>query len=89
MKTFKDLEFKKHPSSFGFDKQAVLNFDNNYGVSVITGSSAYTSHDKPFEVAIMYNEELCYSTHITDDVLGYQSADDVNRILFEVQNLKE
>lgn len=88
MKMFKDLEFKAHRASYGFDTQARLDFSNGYGVSVITGSSAYTSNSAPYEVAIMYKGSLTYNTDITDDVLGHQSEEDVTDVMKRVQELK-
>ena len=89
MKTFKDLQFEKHPSAFGFSTQATMNFKNNYGVSVITGSSAYTSDSEPYEIAILYKDELTYNTYITNDVLCYQTEDMVTKVMKQVQELKE
>ena len=37
MKTFKDLEFEKHPFAiFGRIQRRAINFENGYGISVIT-----------------------------------------------------
>jgi hypothetical protein len=81
MKTFKDLEFKKHPSYGigGFRTQAEMKFDNNYGVSVITGG--YGNESKPYEVAVLYRGGLCYTTHLT--------ASEVTKIMEQVQELNE
>lgn len=89
MKTFKDLQFEKHPAYIGFITQAKMNFKNNYGVSVITGNSSYTSISEPYEVAILYKDELTYNTYITNDVLGYQTEDMVTKVMKQVQELKE
>lgn len=40
MKTFSDLDFKTHPSTPHFKTQARLDFNNGYGVSVITADAA-------------------------------------------------
>ena len=88
MKTFTDLKFETHPNeSSGFDTQAKLNFDNKYGVSVVTGDSAYTDDSEPYEVAIMHNGSITYGTDLTDDVLGYQTESDVTEIMAKVQKL--
>jgi len=89
MKNFKDLVFKNHPAAPHFSTQAEMKFDNNYGVSVITGQGAYTSESSPYEIAITYKGELCYSTDITDDVIGYQNEGDVSDVMKRVQELKE
>ena len=86
MKTFKDLDFKKHVN-FPNGTMAQLNFDNKYGVSVITGDGAYQSEGN-YEVAVLYDDSLCYSTDITDDVLSYQSVEDINNIMENLQYRK-
>jgi len=86
METFQDLVFKQHPNSPCFDKQATIKFDNGYGISVITGRHAYCG-DGTYEVAIMRNDDLCYDTDITDDVLGHQSPSDIDTLLVKVKAL--
>lgn len=89
MKTFKDLEFKKHSVQPMFDKQAEITFDNNYGVSVICGQSAYTRDSEPYELAVLYKGSLTYNTHITDDVVGYQTEEGVSALMKMVQELED
>jgi len=87
MKEFKDLEFEVHPEGLG--TQAVMKFNNRYGVSVITGRMFYTNKSNPFEVAVLKDGTLTYNTHIASDVLGYQTEEDVTRIMKQVQELKD
>lgn len=87
MKTFKDLEFIAHPAAPYFDKQAKLDFENGYGVSVICGDGAYTSATSPYEVAIIKDGVLCYDTPITNNVLGYNTESEVTEIMKKVQEL--
>jgi len=84
-KRFKDLEFKPH--YLGNGKQASVNFDNGYGVSVVMFDSSYGYSDGLWELAVLKNDKLCYSTHITDDVLGWLSEDKVSEVMIEVQKL--
>ena len=84
---FSELEFKQHPSGIGWDKQARVDFKNGYGVSVVTGSSAYTSDSAPYELAVLKGGNLCYDTPITDDVIGYLTDSDVEKHLKEIENL--
>ena len=86
MKTFEDLEFKKH-EVLGFGFQAEITFENGYGVSVINGDYAYSSQDKPYEIAIKKDGSICYDTYITNDVIGYQTKDDVTKVMAQVQNI--
>ena len=85
MKTFKDLEF--HPHSVGLGQQARMNFDNNYGVSVIIGDMYYSNGVDTYELAVIYENDITYNTDITDDVLGCLSEDEVTEVMIKVQNL--
>lgn len=85
MKKFEDLIFKPHPH-FNGGKHAIMDFENGYGVSVINGDGSYTSGDT-WEIGIRKNGKLCYTTGITDDVLGYQTSDQVTEIMERVQSL--
>ena len=87
MKTFKDLEFKEHNVQPMFATQARIMFGNGYGVSVITGDSAYSSESKPYEVAVLDGNGITYETSVSDDVLGHQSEADVTDIMRKVQEL--
>ena len=87
MKHFKDLVFKKHPVPSHFDTQAKMEFDNGYGISVINGSSAYCGKDT-FEVAVLFNGDITYSTAITDDVLTHQTEVDIDNVMIKIQKLK-
>ncbi len=87
MKTFKDLDFKPHSIDDGV--QAVMNFDNNYGVSVIQFSGSYGFYQDLWEVAILYHGSLTYNTYITDDVLGYLTTKGVTKVMKQVQELED
>lgn len=90
MKTFKDLEFKDRQGAVSafFSKYAHLKFDNGYGISVIQGTCAYTDKEHPYEVAVLKDGNLCYDTHITNDVIGYCTEEKVNLIMKQIQELK-
>lgn len=85
MKNFKDLQFKPH--SIGNGLQATMNFDNNYGVSVVKFNGSYGFNNDLWEVAILYKDALTYNTDITDNVLGYQTDQDVTDVMEKVQAL--
>ena len=89
MKTFKCLRFKPYIlKSF----HAIMQFRNGYGISVIGGNeldhcgSFYCNRDT-YEVAVLKNGKVCYDTPIADDVLGWQTPDDVTRIMKQIQEL--
>ena len=85
MKEFKDLEFKD--KDYGDGKRAYLEFPNKYGVSVITGYGSYSDEDSPYELAVILNGGLCYDTHITNDVMGYLTSEEVTEIMKQIQEL--
>lgn len=63
-----------------------INFDNGYGLSIISGEIFYTSEEGPYEVGILHNGELDHTTELTEDVLGHQSKEDVENLLKIVQS---
>jgi hypothetical protein len=82
MLTFKDLKFDP-PDSLGYSR-AFLDFPNGYGLSVVTGPYVYCGPGT-FEVAIFYNDKICYDTPLTSDVLGYQTPEDIDEIIQKVE----
>ena len=85
MKTFKDLKFKPLKGSSGI--HARLDFNNNYGVSVIQEEYSYTNNQEEYELAVMKNGDICYDTPITDNVLRYLSKEEVTKYMIEIQEL--
>lgn len=88
---FEDLEFKPHPIGNGV--QARHDFPNGYGVSVVRFNvgafgGSYGADQGLYEVAIMKDGHLTYETPITDDVLGYQSEENVENVMKQVEQLK-
>jgi len=86
MADFTDLVFTPH-ENFPDATQAAFEFPNGYGISVITGGFAYTSPSSPYEIAVVLHGALCYDTLITDDVLGWQTADDVSKRMAQLEAL--
>jgi hypothetical protein len=88
MITFDDIEFKPH--SVGEGLQGLIFFPNGYGLSIVRfkypGSNigSYTD-DKTWEVAILKGTkdvwEICYDTDMTNDVIGHQTEQDINKII--------
>ncbi len=66
-------------------------FPNGYGVSVVQFPGSYGYEEGLYEVAILKgleeDWEICYDTPITDDVIGYQSMEDVDNLLLQVESL--
>ena len=87
MKEFKDLEFK-NMDSFYEGIQARLVFENGYGASVVRHNFSYGGKDGLYELAVIKDDDICYSTPITTDVEGYLSEDEVSGLLKQIQELK-
>ena len=86
--TIDDLDWIPHPSGLG-GEQARIDFDNGYGLSVLRGGSGtWYTRDGTYEVAVMKDGDVCYSTPITEDVLGYVSAEVVNDVIQRVMELE-
>lgn len=90
---FKELKSNKI-DSWGI--QYIAKFDNGYGASIVQHSFSYGNERGLWELAVtMYSKpdepeeyELCYTTPITDDVIGYLTEAEVNEILEEIKSLK-
>jgi hypothetical protein len=82
-----DITFTQHPT-IPTAKIARVNFNNGYGVSLVTGDDFfYCDDERPYEAAVLKDDELCYDTYLTSDVLGWQTAEDVEELLKKVSEL--
>lgn len=86
MKTFNDLDFQF--MQYGSGIKARINFDNEYGASVIRSPDSYGGDQDLYELAVTKNNVICYDSPITDDVLGYLNKDQVSDYLRQIQELK-
>ncbi len=87
MKQFKDIEFKEHPSTFG-GIIGRIEFENGYGASVVKSPFSYGGGDDLYELGVLGNDgQLCYTTPITDDVIGYLTEADVEELMLKIQQL--
>ena len=87
MKTFKDIIFKTNPMGADFGIVSRTQFDNGYEVSVVKSEHSYGGKDGLYELAIFKDDEICYDTPITNDVLGYLSEKEVTEVLIKIQQL--
>lgn len=83
-----DLVFKPNKRAVG-GSVATYQFPNGYTASVITGSGACGNAEKPYDIAVIHNDMLCYDTPITDDVVGYLTEEEANDILQQIASLPE
>lgn len=71
--------------------QELYRFDNGFGASVVRHMHSYGGPDGFWELAVINWEKdkwkFDYTTHITDDVLGYLTRARVGEILEEIQAL--
>jgi hypothetical protein len=86
---FSDLEFQPRRSGNGV--QAKHFFDNGYGISVVRFKGSYGYEEGLYESAVLKGTEekyeICYDSVITDDVLGYQTEEEVEVLLYEIENI--
>lgn len=91
MKTIKDFtSYIIDINSYNKGMQVLFRFPNNFGISLVCHSFSYGNSNDEFEIAIInYNSEenddwdICYTTELTQDVLGYQSKEDVIDVIQE------
>ena len=63
-------------------------FDNGYGASVVSHSGSYGGNQGLYELAVLDSTgDLCYSTPITEDVIGHLTSDKVIELLERIKSL--
>ena len=69
-------------------RQKIYKFQNGYGASVIKGPYSYGGPDGLWELAVLdQNENLCYTTPITEDVIGKLNDPEVDCLLRQIKKL--
>ena len=70
--------------------QRVYKFDNGYGASVVCSPYSYGGRSGLWELAVLDSDgQLCYSTSITDDVLGWLTEEEANKLLKKIRKLSK
>ena len=65
-------------------------FPNGYGASVVKHDYSNGHEEGLWELAVLGQDgHLCYSTPITDDVIGWLTDEDVQRTLDQIAALKK
>tara|TARA_R100000458_G_C8255339_1_gene231530 strand:+ start:455 stop:727 length:273 start_codon:yes stop_codon:yes gene_type:complete len=83
-------ELKRYSSEaelFDEDEHHVYTFPNHYGASVRKNSMTYGGKEGLYELAVLFDGTITYSTDITDDVIGWLTWDDVQDILKKIRKL--
>ena len=92
MKTFNDLGFKSQTFSTGYHPAIIsrMMFDNGYGISVVQGEHTYGGKKGLYEIAVLDGDgKLCYTSEITDDVIGNLTELEVSDYMIKIQKLKK
>ena len=87
MNKFDLLTFEKIKHQDGV--QAIAEFPNGFGASVIKSDTSHGGKSGLFELAVLDNENgnINSTTDITDDVIGWQDEDDIDRVLTAISKL--
>ena len=80
---FKPTEINEHYGGI----QKTCKFDNGYGASVIRHKGSYGYAQGKWELAVLEGGELCYTSPITEDVIGHLTEDEVELILKQIKEL--
>ena len=67
--------------------QVKVSYPNQYGISCIKSPCSYGEQYDLWEVAILFGDDQCCDTYITNDVCGYATDEDVARIAEMVRDL--
>jgi hypothetical protein len=95
MKTIRDFnQYIVDLNAINHGMGVLFRFDNEYGISLVCHSFSYSNKNDEFEIAVIkFNSkdnndwDIVYDTEVTNDVLGYQSKEEVIEIIQKVINL--
>ena len=87
MNKFDLLTFTKMKHQDGV--QAIAEFPNGFGASIIKSDFNHGGKSGLFELAVLDNDigNINSTTDITDDVIGWQDEDDIDRVLTAISKL--
>ena len=82
---FEMIENAERPGAY----QCVLDYGENYQLSVITGDGAYGGKSGLYEIAVFKDGDFTrlpgiFKDDYDDDVIGYLTESDVNAIMFKM-----
>ena len=66
----------------------IYEFENGYGASVIKHDASYGGKQGLYEIAVLASKgEFCYTTDITDDVIGHATEETIYETLDKIKSL--
>ena len=78
----------KETHDFNGGIQKVYQFPNGYGASVVKHRGSYGYEKGLWELAVLdFDGSLCYTTEITNDVIGHLNDPEVDRLLRRIEQL--
>tara|TARA_X000001036_G_scaffold163833_1_gene155554 strand:+ start:1417 stop:1677 length:261 start_codon:yes stop_codon:yes gene_type:complete len=81
-------KYLKSTHDFNGGIQKVYEFPNGYGASVIKHRGSYGYDKGLWELAVLdFDGSLCYTTEITNDVIGHLNDPEVDRLLRRIEQL--
>lgn len=67
--------------------QKVYKFPNGFGASVIRHMGSYGYQKGFWEVAVLRDNDLCYDSGLTEDVIGHLNDPEVDQLLGQISRL--
>jgi hypothetical protein len=64
-----------------------IQFGNGYGASIVRNSFSYGGRAGLYEVAVLHGGNLCYTTPVTQDVVGFLTKNGVAEVLDQIAAL--
>ena len=79
-----DFKWKEDLGGYVYRAQ----FENGYGISFVKHDGSYGRESDKWEIAVLKNDDLCYDTEITNDVIGWLSDAEVLEYFILIKHLK-
>ncbi len=68
--------------------QRIYRFPNGYGASAVRHENSYGGREGLYELAVLdSNDDLCYTTPVTNDVIGWLTIEQVDALLDQISKL--
>jgi hypothetical protein len=89
-KTFSDLDFKKHPNYSVTGIQAIFDFPNGFGISVVKTDRSYGGPHL-FEIGLRKDSSFCSESigEFQTGIIGWCSEEDITKHMEFLQTLEK